>query len=1584
MNNLNEILNKIPHSCNICLFPLRLETHFRYDEKKNKQLRVRIIPDEILLDYHKQCLNSEGKIALSSEEIADGKRFWIQWYIASGSERREYEAWLNLCEKYPVARAAWICRCLKPAKFNRYKKVDEIVDEKIDGGSVVEEGLGDLFDHRPFPNISEIEEACEVIYKKLGELPINEGGLIAGESVLHEQFQESAFEKDVKKSCQEILRKMYDIRKYLRQTTIVDYLYDSVMEMANHLSRRLHSISKLYDEYPNLINDNGFDNTKDLDYWALNDLKNVVDGFIRDYKIEYRVSLTDMVNLYLERMDKKNEKGINLYFGKCDVREKKNLEIPEAGFLPDKFVFIGEAANNEGKLVNFSSTEKDFVVYSKDVMREKIKLSIDSDFASSYSVDAKGLNVDESIKWMFDYDEAEKVGLAISVNVPNTVVKFNYIYVLGVKDPDVHQDCLLNLFNGHNYFGSSLEFLDPRISTNVIDDGVPECQEEVKKRFRYEVEVNGKYALPSKVKNDAKFFSDRLKIDYDDCVGHVYHFDSIRENKTRIAYEILWEKLFSSYKSKRPSDYKFIKQFFIEHVRATGNVPFIKMGQLPYGILPVTEYERLINLFVSSEPICKLLKDLLALRKQWEKLSKKKKNLPLFKGEDAEINYLKMAGQTPYSVSFVQRDEIQSALIEKNVPVLNDDDGKALELSILNPLFKEYVCGNQPIKGTDRLYHIECSELVKALIDKKDDEGTVVFDKDSAVKYVTEFIDLFTYRIDAWFNGVLDYVMTDFSPKFGVWGGVPKGLPELISNPMTQIGAYGWVFNLEEKSSKVQNDDKDHFVIAPSIQHALSAAVLRSAYLKSKASKTDSHVCVNLSSMRARQALKLVDGIRSGMSMSVVLGCDLERYMHDAELHGEKGNSAELDEYIYPLRKLFPQVVNVDAKDSRAEDHAMQVINGEALLETIINHEDWTWNKSVDDWLREHLLDEKMKWLNEFGMDMTDSSPNSKRNVFFRIVARLMDSYDALNDLLLSESVHRLVMGDKASFCAIGNFMANGEGGLPDPEILKTPSEYVVVSHKAGLMLPQNSSDLSKPFIFAEPGVDAWVESLIGGMDKICFFVKRFENEQNIVEPFSLKFLNVSASEYLYLSAYPATFINYLETRWRLKTGNYTGKIAIMESCSDATQSCSTNQISLEDDSFRIQTIRNLLKKSHAMLPSDWISDIQSDKIDETFIDMGDLAKRGVSLLDYAKNLLAIMTQWLYQTSVIDSISGELVFNGGFDDDKVIDGYKYLCDCIELGLTNCFTSFNSDAFASQYDIVLQFSERDHSVEIQKDLFRMVKSATYELRMRIDEFANLIGSSKDEIKTADSETIIEAIHNLTLKNIKIFPKFVLDSKKSDIKLSIDEGAMGNFIKNGLNNFGNVNADSFEQWQDEVAEVRDGMKELRNLAMAQTVLDKQSMGVSILQTTTKFEGNHNSQSPKIALMSDDWLGMPVDSESKLRDVDSLVLYNIDEYEPGRCNSGFIFDGWLDYIPYKKHNAGLVFHCDRPDAEAPQTVLLAVHPNHRFTGFDMWKFDYLKAILDGTSKMMKSRAVEPDDIYNDSELSRIFPLFGNRFGN
>ena len=73
-------------------------------------------------------------------------------------------------------------------------------------------------------------------------------------------------------------------------------------------------------------------------------------------------------------------------------------------------------------------------------------------------------------------------------------------------------------------------------------------------------------------------------------------------------------------------------------------------------------------------------------------------------------------------------------------------------------------------------------------------------------------------------------------------------------------------------------------------------------------------------------------------------------------------------------------------------------------------------------------------------------------------------------------------MGDNASYVAISNYLATGEGNLPDPEIVNMPMEKVVVTYKTGVALPDPQTTTDKPLSVASPSLNAWVESQVGDM----------------------------------------------------------------------------------------------------------------------------------------------------------------------------------------------------------------------------------------------------------------------------------------------------------------------------------------------------------------------------------------------------------------------------------------------------------------------------------------------------------------------
>jgi hypothetical protein len=81
----------------------------------------------------------------------------------------------------------------------------------------------------------------------------------------------------------------------------------------------------------------------------------------------------------------------------------------------------------------------------------------------------------------------------------------------------------------------------------------------------------------------------------------------------------------------------------------------------------------------------------------------------------------------------------------------------------------------------------------------------------------------------------------------------------------------------------------------------------------------------------------------------------------------------------------------------------------------------------------------------------------------------------------------------------------------------------------------------------------------------------------------------------------------------------------------------------------------------------------------------------------------------------------------------------------------------------------------------------------------------------------------------------------------------------------------------------------------------------------------------------------------------------------FDKTKPQCGMLLDEWSEIIPGTTVDTGVAMHYDRPNCEAPQTMLLAL-PS-KFTG--AWKWDDLINTLNETLDFAKRRAIEPRQI-------------------
>ena len=267
-------------------------------------------------------------------------------------------------------------------------------------------------------------------------------------------------------------------------------------------------------------------------------------------------------------------------------------------------------------------------------------------------------------------------------------------------------------------------------------------------------------------------------------------------------------------------------------------------------------------------------------------------------------------------------------------------------------------------------------------------------------RLLAEHVDLCSYRLDAWLTGLAHERLATL-----------RAAGEREQRRGLHVGAFGWLEDVRPKRGGYQPVELDAaeaaifapagsppllrdpanggYLHAPSLNQAVTGAVLRGGYLANATPDTPDALAIALTSRRVRRALDLLEGMRNGQPLGALLGYQLERGLHDA--HG----LAEVDALIFGLRTAFPLVANrlEETHDPDVPIEAIEasnVVDGLALALQVRRSGETTY---------------------PYGATLPTATPSQAAAVDAE-VASLLDVNDAVSDVLLAESVHQAVLGN--------------------------------------------------------------------------------------------------------------------------------------------------------------------------------------------------------------------------------------------------------------------------------------------------------------------------------------------------------------------------------------------------------------------------------------------------------------------------------------------------------------------------------------------------------------------------------------------
>jgi hypothetical protein len=308
-----------------------------------------------------------------------------------------------------------------------------------------------------------------------------------------------------------------------------------------------------------------------------------------------------------------------------------------------------------------------------------------------------------------------------------------------------------------------------------------------------------------------------------------------------------------------------------------------------------------------------------------------------------------------------------------------------------------------------------------------------------------ETLDLFSHRLDAWITSLATRRLSELRAV------TPSGC---------RIGSYGWVESLTAPETipdfdEVRERETDTYVLAPSLHHAASAAVLRSGF---DAHTDEGAFAVNLTSGRARRARWIVDGVRNGQTIGALLGYWFERGLHDSLQ----------DHRIAPLRQHFPLPI-VAGQEEQAPGQSFEFISARNVADGLALYRAATGTNEVP------LTDAAKALVAELKSDA----------VVAPLVAGLQDLVDGVGDLVLAESVHHLVGGNPLRAGLAADTLGRGESLPSRFDIIASPRSGLGLTCSVAALLPADSSpapswNADRPRAMLSPQANAWIADMLG------------------------------------------------------------------------------------------------------------------------------------------------------------------------------------------------------------------------------------------------------------------------------------------------------------------------------------------------------------------------------------------------------------------------------------------------------------------------------------------------------------------------
>jgi hypothetical protein len=786
---------------------------------------------------------------------------------------------------------------------------------------------------------------------------------------------------------------------------------------------------------------------------------------------------------------------------------------------------------------------------------------------------------------------------------------------------------------------------------------------------------------------------------------------------------------------------------------------------------------------------------------------------------------------------------------------------------------------------------------------------------------------------------------------------------------------------------------------APSFNHAAAGAVLRNAYLSHADKAQAEMLSVNLSSERVRRAQFVLEGMRNGQPIEALLGYQFERGLHDitsASSAPGGGPLLELNRFIAPYRQVFPfasrEIVQAGTGPAAETVPPYSVVNGLTVTTAAMSEANGYGLKAV---LAAHAL------------------PDAKQGAAVLTVrSALLDTLDAVKDLLMAENAYQLVQGNFERVAAVS--LAQKDARIPPSlDVLNTPrGTQFTFTNRVSLHFDDLDPSVNTnnpwfpvdwtPRALAEPGVNAWLGKVLGlRPDHVECTVYRIDAADPLTpidpQPVTLADLALQPIDFVALvgiNAAAAQGATELETRvaFQYRRARNLALDALLRIDFDAVVTAGRSSFGRLFPLAR--RLRALLGECRALGAQDFLpaaggkaTAIPTDKTNPSGYDVVELRARVQSTLAALTKLADALDG--PAAPVVDLVllhdpaipGDDDAFTGllGAAFEKLEQVNLDFGDAAAVSVT--FSSAAADSLAATLREVAAFGVADAfppefkltSAAAQLAVLSRARRVARRLRRVdpkdgvLDRAAALLAAATADKAIADQvASLLQAGQALFSDTLKYLPAFVCSN---EVDLATAFAARKQLLAHAVASAAGLREeDVVDEWLQGLARVR---SRLHAWEIVRTLAD--ALNDTLLAM-------HPVQVPHRA--QDSWLAVefpendPLDPKRSFgisRDTLSIVAHGGSAFRVGVPQRGLLLDEWTEEIPSASENTGISFRFNQPNAVPPQTLLLAVSPDQ--TG--AWSWDDLVGTLNDTLARAKRRAVEPAQLEGLEGLDSVWNM-------